>query len=160
MVALSRADSRSDEARGLSERSWAEQHALYPDLDRDEFLAVDFTGAGAAFVIARRRGRAVGCGAILPLCEAIGEVRRMFVEPEARRLRIGWKILDALEQLARDLNYESLRLETGTSQPAAIALYEAAGFSRIAPYSRYKNDPRSVCFEKSVVRSDRSAGSA
>jgi ribosomal protein S18 acetylase RimI-like enzyme len=58
--------------------------------------------------------------------------------------------LTALEKLASQYGYNTLRLETGTRQPEAISLYESFGFHRIPPYGRYVGDPLSLCFEKRV----------
>ncbi len=76
----------------------------------------------------------------------------MFVEPEMRRLGIGRKIMSALEEIARELKYDALQLETGLRQPPAIRLYASAGYERIAPYGRYRDDPLSVCFKKNLSR--------
>ncbi len=150
IVTIAFADPRSEESRRLSALSWAEQNGLYGEIDRDEFLAVDFTGAGSAFVLARHNDRAVGCGAIRPLRDEVAEVRRMFVESEARGLGIGGKILSVLETIGRDLGYEVLQLETGLRQPAAIQLYEKAGYKRIPAYGRHRDNPLSVGFQKII----------
>ena len=54
----------------------------------------------------------------------------------------------ALEDLARDLGYDGLRLATGVRQPEAIALYEASGFTSVPPYGKYVGDPLSRCYQK------------
>ncbi len=56
-----------------------------------------------------------------------------------------------IEEEARALGYEALRLETGTPQPAAIRLYEQMGYRRIACYPPLEDDPLSVFFEKRLV---------
>jgi GNAT superfamily N-acetyltransferase len=61
---------------------------------------------------------------------------------------LGRLILPALETIGRDLGYNALQLETGVRQPAAIRLYEKAGYRRIPAYGRYRDDPMSVCFKK------------
>jgi putative acetyltransferase len=151
-VTVSLADPRSNECLLLSDHSWAELNLLYGDVDRAEFFALDFSGAGSAFVVARQQGRAVGCGAIRRLAPGIAEIKRIFVEPEARQLGIGREILSALETIARDLGYNALQLETGLRQPAAIRLYEGAGYKPIAAYGRYRDDPMSICYEKIIAR--------
>ena len=50
--------------------------------------------------------------------------------------------------MAPKLGFDIIRLETGTLQPEAIALYQKAGYRRIERYGEYTNDPMSVCFEK------------
>jgi len=76
----------------------------------------------------------------------------MFVDAAARQRGIARKILAALEKIAHDLGYDALQLETGLRQPAALRLYESAGFHRVAAYGRYGDDPTSVCFEKLIAR--------
>jgi putative acetyltransferase len=147
-VTIALADPRSAECLLLTDHSWAELNRLYGDVDRAEFFALDFSGAGSAFVVARQNGRAVGCGAFRPFAPGVAEVKRIFVEPEVRHLGIGRKIMSILETVARDLGYTALQLETGLRQPAAIRLYEKAGYQRIPVYGQYRDDPLSVCFGK------------
>ena len=58
----------------------------------------------------------------------------------------------ALVDLARELGYTWLQLETGDVQPEAIGLYESSGWTRVPNYGQYEDDPRSLCFGRSVVR--------
>lgn len=132
----------------LFQHLWEELGALYGNTGPCEFKPSDVEGPGCAYVVARLDGRAVGCGAILPLAPRMAEVKRMFVEPEARRLGVALGILQELESIARELNYEIVRLETGSRQPGAIRLYEVAGYQHIERYGRHVDDPLSICFEK------------
>ena len=100
------------------------------------------------FVVAFEQGRAVACGGLARYGEREGEIRRMYVDPEARGRGLSRAILGALEDAARSLGYEMLRLETGDRQPEALGLYASAGFEPIPRYGPYANDPRSVCFQK------------
>ena len=72
----------------------------------------------------------------------------MYVMRAARRTGIARAILVHLEQVAHELGYAAMRLETGYRQQPAMALYESFGFKRIAPFGEYVNDPTSVCYEK------------
>jgi GNAT superfamily N-acetyltransferase len=102
------------------------------------------------FVVARLNCCAIGCGAVRPLEDGVGEVKRMYVRAEARRMGVARKILATLEEVAKNQGYTVLRLETGTRQPEAIALYEAHGYHRIPPFGEYVTDPYSVCYEKAL----------
>jgi putative acetyltransferase len=120
-----------------------------------EFRAVplvpeDLTIAGAAFLVARRGGRPVGCGAIRSLAPGVAEIKRMFVVYESRGQGVGRAILEKLESLAHSFGYRSVRLETGLKQPEAISLYESAGYHRAPCYGPYRENPMSVCFEKEL----------
>jgi ribosomal protein S18 acetylase RimI-like enzyme len=55
-----------------------------------------------------------------------------------------------LERLARECGYTTVRLETGLQQPNAIRFYETSGYQRIEPFGRHRDDPLSVCFEKTL----------
>ena len=107
----------------------------------------------AGFVVARLNGAPVGCGALRRIDEATVEVKRMYVAPAARRHGIARRILSELERLAAAHGYSRVILETGTRQPEALALYEAAGYQRTANYGRYVGNPEAVCFEKRLVGS-------
>lgn len=101
---------------------------------------------------AHRADRPAGCGALKPLAGAggVGEIKRMYTRPDARRRGVSRVILTRLEEVAAELAYSWVQLETGLRQPEAIALYESAGWARIEPYGRYRDDPLSVCFGKAI----------
>ena len=105
-----------------------------------------------AFVVAHLDGEIVGCGALKPLDRegGVGEIKRMYTAPSARRRGVSRAILGRLEEIAGELGYRSLKLETGTRQPEAVALYESAGWHRIEPYGRYRQSPWTVCLAKEL----------
>ncbi len=104
----------------------------------------------STFLIAWKNGEAAGCGVLRPLDTRTCEAKRMYVDPAYRRQGLARRILAELEALAPKLGFSTIRLETGTLQPEAIALYESSGYVRISPYGEYANDPMSVCFEKQL----------
>jgi len=102
-----------------------------------------------AFVIASdAAGTPVGCGALRELEPAVAEIKRMFVVPEFRGRGISRLILDSLEAQAISRGWTTLKLETGTLQTAAIALYESAGYRPIEPWGAYADSPVSLCYAK------------
>ena len=111
------------------------------------------TPARGAFVLAYAGDEVCGCGALRPIDEPMVELRRMFVRPAWRRQGVARALLQALEAEALRLGYATMRLETGSRQQPAIALYAACGFERIAPFGPYVGDPFSVCFEKALATS-------
>lgn len=62
------------------------------------------------------------------------------VHPEHRRQGLGRSLLRALLDLAREQGCRSATLEVRPSNAAALALYEAEGFERVALRPRYYND--------------------
>ena len=103
-----------------------------------------------AFLVAWWEDEPVGCGAVKRLDAGVAEIKRMYVAERARRRGIARQLLTRLEAEARTLGYERMQLETGDVQSESVALYESAGWTRIAPYSRYADDPRSICFAKDL----------
>ena len=99
------------------------------------------------FAVARSSGHAVGCAAVV-LTPAYGEIKRMYVKPEARGLGAAKQLMALLEQAARDAHCRRMTLETGPSQPQAIALYARQGFVQCGPFGDYADDPLSVFMHK------------
>ena len=140
----------------------AELSGLYPEPGATHFrLDPNDVAPGAGiFVVARWRGRPVGCGALRCLREAAlvrelgpgaGEIKRMYVAPDSRGHGIGRALLDRLEAEARTLGLSRLVLETGTRQLEAIALYRRAGFISIPSYGEYVlSSGTSVCMAKTL----------
>lgn len=152
-VAIEHADLLSREVRSLIEALNAELSSRYPEDGATHFrLDPNEVAPGhGAFLVARRAGRPVGCGAVRRVEAEIGEVKRMYVRPEARSGGVGRAILATLENEARALGLVRLVLETGVRQPEAIALYERAGFARIPAFGEYVNSPLSVCMAKDLA---------
>jgi GNAT superfamily N-acetyltransferase len=130
-----------------------EEHQAEGD---DEYLAQltasDVRAPNGAFVIARLDGEPVACGALRRSGrDGLGEIKRMYTVPSARRQGIAALVLEWLEDAGRRLGYRRLRLETGTAQPEAVALYERAGWQRIVPFGFYADHPASVCFGKELA---------
>src|SRR5205807_10624365 len=103
------------------------------------------------FVVARRGGVAVGCGALVIGADDEAELKRMFVIPDARGLKLGSRILAALETAAKVEGVRVLRLETGVRQPEALALYRRHGYAERGPFGPYQRDPLSTFFEKWIA---------
>lgn len=101
-------------------------------------------------VVAYENDAPVGCGAIKPHGEDAMEVKRMFVSPAMRGKGIAAKVLDELEQWAKELGYRRCVLETGKKQPEAIGLYKKSGYQITANYGQYIGVENSICFEKNI----------
>lgn len=103
-----------------------------------------------SFLVARNEGNIIGCCALVAAGDGTAEIKRMFVDPQARGLSIGKRMMEALVTTAQDLGLSAIRLETGISQPEAIGLYRKSGFFEIPPFPPYKPDPLSMFMEKTV----------
>jgi len=86
-------------------------------------------------VIARLRGRAIGCGALKFHRRAPTELKRMWVSPDARGLGIGRRLLIDLERRAREAGASVVRLETNRSLKEAIQLYRSSGYREVKAFN-------------------------
>ncbi len=84
--------------------------------------------ARATFLVARRAGRVVACGALVPRGEGLGEVVRMSVARAERRRGLGRQVLERLLEEARAAGLRRVVLETTETWSEVIAFYLQAGF--------------------------------
>lgn len=103
-----------------------------------------------SFFVARLHGEIVGCCALVDAGGGAAEIKRMFVDPKARGMKIGKQLLSAIETKAGGLGLQTIRLETGIYQPEAIGLYRAAGYAERPAFGSYLPDPLSLFMEKRV----------
>lgn len=90
------------------------------------------------FLLAYLDGRPVGCGGLKVTGHKLGEIKRMWVAPDARGLGIAQRLLDALEQHAADMGLATLQLDTNRTLKEARALYVRNGYREIP---RYNDNP-------------------
>jgi GNAT superfamily N-acetyltransferase len=88
------------------------------------------------FLMARREGEPVGCGALKIGDDGIGEIKRMWVASSARGLGIGRRLLRALELQAIAAGVDVLRLDTHRRLTEARRMYARSGYTEIAAYNR------------------------
>jgi polar amino acid transport system permease protein len=112
--------------------------------------AEEFVPPHGVFLVAREDATTIAGGGVAPLSDGVGEVKRMWTAPAHRRRGLARSVLAALEREAAALGYRTLRLQTGSFVTPAVALYEAAGYRRIAPFGRYRDEPLAVGFEKQL----------
>lgn len=90
-----------------------------------------------AIWLAQSSDGAIGCVALRPLPDGVGEVKRMYVDRGWRGKGVGRALLETLIARARTLGYHHLRLGTLSDMSAARSLYQSLGF---APIERYRAD--------------------
>jgi GNAT superfamily N-acetyltransferase len=82
----------------------------------------DGVNIGSAFVVQRRDETS---GAVVP---GVAQLRMVILEPAARGLGIGKRLVDECIRFARDCGYARMMLWTNDCLHAARAIYEGAGF--------------------------------
>ena len=147
-IDIQREDPRQDEVVRMLGMLDAYLQALYPP-ESNHILDINaLCAADIRFFVARKEGAAVGCGALRIDLAGYGEIKRMFVRPDARGDGLGFAILARLERQAVEEGLTLLRLETGIQQHVALALYRAAGYVNREPFGDYRHDPLSLFMEK------------
>jgi putative acetyltransferase len=135
----------------LLEAGDAYMASLYPAESNHMLDLASLQRPEVKFLVARVDGRVLGCGAVVSSGEGWAEIKRMFLSPSARGLKLGRRLLERIEAIARENSERCLRLETGVKQPEALALYRSAGFIEIAPFGAYRPDPLSLFMEKPIT---------
>jgi GNAT superfamily N-acetyltransferase len=100
--------------------------SLIEEMDR---VAAYYGERGGSFWVALREGKVVGMFGLEPAAPDTMELRRMYVDPSARRSGIARLMLRFAEAECRRLNARRLELSTSELQPAALELYRHAGYN-------------------------------
>ena len=101
-------------------------------------LPGDYSTPRGALVFATVGGELAGCCAMRPL-DAVDypnacEMKRLFVRPNYRGLRLGRLLAESILDLSRQAGYDCILLDTLDDMESARALYQELGFEEIPPY--------------------------
>jgi DNA-binding MarR family transcriptional regulator/GNAT superfamily N-acetyltransferase len=108
----------------------------------------DFLPPHGCLLVARLFGEPVGCGGLRTLSRGVGEIKRMWIAPNARGLGLGRRLLAELEREARHHRFRRLRLDTNATLDEALHLYRSSGYREIA---RFNDNPYAQhWFEKTL----------
>ncbi|MCB1358240.1 MAG: MarR family transcriptional regulator [Maritimibacter sp.] len=145
-VEIRPADPQSEAARACLARYYGElarrfERGFDVTLSRDP-EAGDMRAPKGVFLLALSDGVAIGCaglkGHAVGTADAWGEVKRVWVDPAARGLRLAPGMMAEIENRARGLGFGLLRLDTNSALPEALALYRRLGWQEI---DRFNDDP-------------------
>ena len=104
--------------------------AVEQDLERID----KFQPPHGRLLLAVYEGNVCGLGSLKSITSEIGEIKRMFVDPNFRRVGAGRALLAGLLAEARKAGYKKFRLDSPKFMEAAHALYRSVGFRDIAAY--------------------------
>lgn len=107
------------------------------------------------FLVARRGGEALGCGAVRVMPpeaatdgQPYGEIKRMFVRPQQRGQKVARALLEKLEARLLSRGIRLATLETGDRQPEALRFYERCGYVKRAAFGGYEENGTSVFYAR------------
>lgn len=112
-----------------------------------ESINIQYNAPRGALILAYCDGNPVGCTGIREIDNTTAELKRMFVKPEYRGMKIGANLLIMALELAKGMHYEKIRLDSLETMKEARKLYDSFGFYEIGPY-RFNPLPGPVFMEK------------
>lgn len=140
-------DPRSDAARFCLGEYYGELDRRFDtgfdvSLSRDP-EAVDMQPPNGNFLLALSDGMPLGCAGLKGHAGRVeglkwAEVKRVWVAPAARGLKLATRLMADVEAAARGLGIGLLRLDTNSALPEAVALYRRLGWREI---DRFNDDP-------------------
>ena len=115
---------------------------------RNSFTGWDDQDPRSIFVVAYLHDQPVACGAIRPLDEDTGEVKRMY--SHIKGIGLGAAVLSYLEKEAKLRGYRNLCLETRSDNHEARSFYIRSGYVLIPNYGKYAGREEAVCYGKEL----------
>ena len=147
------------DAVALRYAMWQDIEVRYPEIIAitPGGFAVDDPQQGIgtlSTVIADLDGVPVGCASLRAARAGYpagsGELKKVWVNDDARGAGAARALLKAIEDDARAAGLTSVVLQTGIRQPEAVTLYLSAGYRPIVPFGPYTDDLLSLLFGKDV----------
>jgi putative acetyltransferase len=85
-------------------------------------------------LVATCRNEPAGCVALRKLSDDICEMKRLYVRPKFRGMKIGTNLANTVIAQARKIGYKHMRIHTISALEQANRLYKWLGFNEIDPY--------------------------
>lgn len=132
---------------GTLEESIAKYSAQGKLSEMDDVRKNYFENCGT-FLVTVDDGRIIGTGAIRWLEEGVCELKRMWLLTEYHGQGLGYRMMQELFKIARDMGYKAIRLETDrVVQTRAVNFYKKLGFYEIP---RFGDDPDDMGMEMTL----------
>jgi len=129
----------------------------FQDFDKElRELPGEYAPPAGCLLLAHDGDKALGCVALRRIDKQTCEMKRLYVRPEARGLKLGRKLAEAIIAEARRTGYHRMRLDTMPEMGEAITLYRTLGFRETDAY-RYNPMPGAIFMELELVPENDSA---
>jgi ribosomal protein S18 acetylase RimI-like enzyme len=101
-------------------------------------------------LIAYDDGKAVGCAGLKRYDDKSTEIKRVWVQPEYRRQHIADKMMQLVEQKAKEQGFARVILQTRPQMTEAVGMYTKRGYKLIENYPPYDKLIGAVCYAKEL----------
>ena len=101
-------------------------------------------------LIAYDDGKAVGCAGLKRYNDKSTEIKRVWVQPEYRRQHIADKMMQLVEQKAKEQGFARVILQTRPQMTEAVVMYTKRGYKLIENYPPYDKLIGAVCYAKEL----------
>lgn len=148
ILIIRHADPAMPQCRDLIAKLDELQASLYPAHENYLDSIEELQKPNCYFLAAYLDEQIVGCGALKTVDGRYSELKRMYVASDRRKHGIGQRLLEELEARSASIGVFLIRLETGTRQPEALALYGRNGYKEIEAFGDYAAGDSSIYMEK------------
>jgi len=116
-------------------------------------LSGEYAKPSGGLFLALSDEKIAGCIALRKVGDATCEMKRLFVRPGFRGLRLGKMLIEKVIAEAKAIGYERMRLDTLPDKMGkAVKLYKSHGFCEIAPY--YNNPYKGTLFMEKTLKNE------
>ena len=114
---------------------WLKVDLCFQGFERElATLPGDYAPPDGRLLIAWHQEKPVGCIALRRVDASMGEVKRLYVRPQARSRHTGRRLVEQVVAAAREIGYRRLVLDTLPQMAEAQVLYRSFGFREIPAY--------------------------
>lgn len=107
----------------------------FQDFDQElETLPGKYAPPKGALILALVDDQPAGCIALRKISGDTSEMKRLFVRPDFRGLKIGSQLVSTIIEAAKVRQYKYIRLDTLSTMKNALGLYASFRFYEIEPY--------------------------
>ena len=93
-----------------------------------------FRPPDGCLLVAKYKKESAGCVALRMLSDDTCEMKRLYVKPKFRGLKIGRNLANAVIKQAQKIGYKHMRIHTISALEQANRLYKSLGFNEIDPF--------------------------
>ena len=121
--------------------------AIYPEL-----ITVDkrYNLPDGALLLVYDNNVAIGCAAIQKFNKSTAELKRFFIQTKYKGYKIGVNLLELAFDIAKELNYSSMRLDVRPSLTQTRSLFRSLGFYETSSYG-FTGTQKTTFMEKTLV---------